>query len=417
MLRGALSIGMLVTACGRIDFDSSFGGSGAPALDIALCPAPPELSVSRASAGTYTDATGVLRTAAVDAPRCDYDATTGALLGLLVEGRRTNYVGVSFGSGSATDGLPVGWDVQQDPLITAVGTSTLSPTFEGFRETAIHVTNSGGGSRYFQIMLTANVPAGPGDYVFSWFIRAPDPSGIDACKTFQQTFTADYLTKFAETESQFPTPTASWSRVSMAVNLPATAAVIQGYLECQALDTSSYTITVAAPQIEEGLSPSSPILTDGNVVTREPDVVTLDRYELANGDRGTVVLDVHAFDATDQLHTLFQVDDTSAAMLQRLGYDAGAWTASFPNATSAMLAASLPGAHQLGYRFAPTASAVAVDGAIGIGGPVVPLAGNTVRIGASSAGDSALFGDIARLRYWPTELADGDLVVVTTDAH
>ena len=48
------------------------------------------VTFTRASSGTYVGSDGVIRTAAVDAPRFDHNPTTGESLGLLVEEQRTN---------------------------------------------------------------------------------------------------------------------------------------------------------------------------------------------------------------------------------------------------------------------------------------------------------------------------------------
>jgi hypothetical protein len=50
----------------------------------------PAITFTRASNATFFDANGTLQTAANDTPRFDHDPATGASLGLLVEGQRTN---------------------------------------------------------------------------------------------------------------------------------------------------------------------------------------------------------------------------------------------------------------------------------------------------------------------------------------
>lgn len=52
----------------------------------------PRITFSRASTGTYFDATGTLRTAAINAPRWDYAPATRQLNGVLIEEARTNLV-------------------------------------------------------------------------------------------------------------------------------------------------------------------------------------------------------------------------------------------------------------------------------------------------------------------------------------
>ena len=51
---------------------------------------PAASTFSRASEGTYVDAGGIIRTAAVDEPRFNYDPETGEFLGLMLEEERTN---------------------------------------------------------------------------------------------------------------------------------------------------------------------------------------------------------------------------------------------------------------------------------------------------------------------------------------
>jgi hypothetical protein len=51
---------------------------------------PPSVTFTRASTATYFDSTGTMQTAAINAPRWDYNPSTRALQGLLIEEARTN---------------------------------------------------------------------------------------------------------------------------------------------------------------------------------------------------------------------------------------------------------------------------------------------------------------------------------------
>ena len=113
---GAKVGGAIVNASPTLDLDFTTG-----ALD-------PRITFTRASTATYFDSTGVMQTAATNAPRFDYDPVTHVLRGLLMEDTRTNLL-----LNSATLGT-------QSVAVTAqayalsfygTGTVTLSGAFAG----------------------------------------------------------------------------------------------------------------------------------------------------------------------------------------------------------------------------------------------------------------------------------------------
>jgi hypothetical protein len=79
---------------GMVADASSFnGGGGGPSLSLDfMTPGTlsPLITFTRASTATYFDSAGVMQTAAVNAPRWDYDPVTLALRGLLLEDQRAN---------------------------------------------------------------------------------------------------------------------------------------------------------------------------------------------------------------------------------------------------------------------------------------------------------------------------------------
>ena len=72
----------------------------------------PLITFTRASTGTYFDATGTMQTAAINAPRWDYDPVSLQLRGLLLEDQRTNvaisssdYTGATYNKSAVTVAL------------------------------------------------------------------------------------------------------------------------------------------------------------------------------------------------------------------------------------------------------------------------------------------------------------------------
>jgi hypothetical protein len=91
----------------------------------------PQITFTRASTATYFDSAGVLQSAAIDAPRFDYNPATLAARGLLIEEARTNSIrnNTMQGAVAGTPGtLPTDWSfvsTQGNGLTTTiVGTGT-----------------------------------------------------------------------------------------------------------------------------------------------------------------------------------------------------------------------------------------------------------------------------------------------------
>ena len=93
-------------------------------LNFMSAPLDPRITFTRASPATYTDNTGTIQTAAVNAPRWDYDPVTHALRGVLIEEARTNLLLNSATLG--TQGVAV---TAQAYSVSFQGTGTV--TFSG----------------------------------------------------------------------------------------------------------------------------------------------------------------------------------------------------------------------------------------------------------------------------------------------
>jgi hypothetical protein len=102
-VRNGLAIGLLASTFLSSRRSGSSGPSAAMSLNfLAGAPIDPRVTFTRNSIATFTDSNGLIQTAAINAPRFDYDPVTLAPKGLLIEELRTNLL-----LNSTIDGAPL----------------------------------------------------------------------------------------------------------------------------------------------------------------------------------------------------------------------------------------------------------------------------------------------------------------------
>ncbi len=117
-----------------LPFDSAGAVAGDINLDLNFVGATSlnsSVTFTRASTATYFDSTGTLQSAAIDAPRFDFNPSTLAAQGLLIEESRTNSIrnNTMQGAVAGTPGtLPTNWNVSGLGTLTqqVVGTGTVN---------------------------------------------------------------------------------------------------------------------------------------------------------------------------------------------------------------------------------------------------------------------------------------------------
>jgi hypothetical protein len=139
------------------------GGGPSPTktFDFTLGSLPSGVTFSRASQGSYFNSSGVLTLAAIDAARLDYNPSTLAARGLLVEPTATNLV---LGSGDLANATY--WSMSG---ATATANSTTSP--DGTTNMALITESSGSGLHFVYTTAPPTVPSGA-NYATSIFIKA-----------------------------------------------------------------------------------------------------------------------------------------------------------------------------------------------------------------------------------------------------
>lgn len=135
---------------------------GGPTLDLDFTTGvmPAGVSFTRAGTATYFDAEGVLRTAAADVPRFDYDPVLGALRGLLIEESRTNLLDYSEEFDRSVNwpstGLSVSANAALSPRADLTADTILEDTSTGFHRTLKGVSVAAGTTYTLSMFVKAN---------------------------------------------------------------------------------------------------------------------------------------------------------------------------------------------------------------------------------------------------------------------
>jgi hypothetical protein len=229
---------------------------------------------TRASTGTYYDSAGVLRTAAINAPRFDYDPATLQLKGLLLEDTSTNLAQQSANLANAAAWGPSGGNGVVAP--TATGNQVIAPDGTTTAARIVFPAVSGAGA---WSTLTQNITTTVNPSVFSMWLRG----NVGGELVYLQA-TPDAVTYYRSAA----TLTTAWQRFSVTIT-----GAGQGYF-CQIgidrrdaaqTSTSAQTIFAWGAQCESNYM-SSHIPTTTVAVARAIDVLS---YPIAS---------VPGFDAT-----------------------------------------------------------------------------------------------------------------------
>jgi hypothetical protein len=236
---------------GRIGGQTGSGSSpGSPAGDsflvfqtdfTAISSLPAEVSLSRATTGTYLDGSGVLQTAAINAARFDHNLTSPfAAIGLLIEEQRTNLM---LQSSNPSD---VAWTKDSGGSINA----TTRPAPDGTNTASTFTTSSNGGRLYQSYVSNSGQ-----QYSLSRWIRRRTGSG--AVKIWNQTNTEIDITSQVSSV---------WNRVNFTDTSSGTG------FNMLILGISGDEIDIYAADTELGSFVTSYIPTTTATVTRSADV-------------------------------------------------------------------------------------------------------------------------------------------------
>jgi hypothetical protein len=379
----------------------------------------PTLSCTRADAtATRVGSDGLIEKAiAANAPRFDYNPSTGESLGLLVEEARTNIC-------LQSENLDVTWSSVSNGVSTA--NSGIAPDGTNTAFLVIDDESTGTGNVAFNQAITFATST---TYVVSIFAKA---SGLDWIRIqpvnlgalaisayFDLTNGVVGATVGADNTSEFIEDYGNgWFRCGIVFesDVADTAGNIQLYISdgdgdvSVALDGTS-SILVWGAQLEAGAFPTSYIPTVAASVTRNADVVTTTDLSWLNASAGSFyakasilstartvagrVFNVSDADASDQLNLYVETNEIPA------------WTTLHSSDTDGSITVTAISAatdFEAAVCYADDDLAFYQDGAAGTPDTTaaIPLAGTptTFFVGDRSGSDRPLNGHIKELRYY-----------------
>ena len=367
---------------------------------------------SRASTvATYVNSSGYIATATTNEPRFDYNPTTLAAKGLLIEGQAINIALYSQSINSSLSYL-----VGNGTTLTQNTTDVLDPA-NGNTATKIALTASTYCSRA-QIVAVS----GSTQYTFSYYLRG---TAGNQCRIYSYAgFTGDLVTQTNHTYT-----TNSWTRVTTTFTTNAATTGIYIYV-CSRTSAASpaEVIYVWGAQLEIGTGASSYIPTVASQVTRATDVCYIDGTNFSswfNNTEGTVLFignntivpapsNFSANWALINAAGSSRITQYTRHTTGRIGASCrdsggGALTFDSPSATTLILTTA---EYKTAFALKSSDFAYSVNGAaVGLGDGVGVF--ETVA-SLEFARDGIRNGHVKCFKFWPARLTNAQLIAITT---
>ena len=373
----------------------------------------PRITFTRASSATYTDASGVIQTAATNAPRWDYDPVTHALRGVLIEEARTNLalqssVGVAPWAPFAV--------VVTGPLPTANNTIAPDGTTTGTRLSFPAVAGVGAVSAWYQAIIVAAVV-----YTFSVWLRG----AVGGEQLYLNASTSVGATFISGSRITLTTQWQRFSWTTPALTAESWAFVIGTDLrDATQTNTPAQTIYAWGADVEPLPYMSSYIPTTSVSVTRAADSLIYPPASMTwftppggswfaefipitptpGGASERIISDtaVHGFGpvflVSSPVNALGQYDTgvvNTANVITLNAIQKGVTTWAVGNAKACL-----------------NAGAVASSAGLAVG--YAALTSSGIRIGPNSFPADGMSGWTRRISYWPRTLSDSEMQQVTT---
>lgn len=379
------------------------------------------ITFTRASTATFFNSAGVLTSAAINEARFDYNPSTLAPLGLLIEEARTNSELYSEDFANAH------WSKSN----STVSSNVISAPDGNLTGDKL-ITDSGltNGQAFAAVVLTASTT-----FTFSCFAKAAEwswvnletrgPENINVGAWFNLSAGTVGTVSAGVTASITPVGN-GWYRcvTTRTTGTGATASRqrVQSTNADNTLSTGDGTsgIYIWGAQLEAGAFPTSYIPTTTTALTRSADVATMTGTNFSswfNASEGTVFVSAQ-FTESVALKTIYEINDNTTSNHLRATVNANVTTPIFQVSNVTAQAAITLGSAALNV-FLMTNAYKVNDFSAALGGTLgtPDTSGSLPTVTQLTIGrritDRYLNGYIQRITYYPTRLADAQLQALT----
>jgi len=407
---------------GRHNFRSPYSIQPSLTLDFAgTMSLDSRITFTRSTTGTYYNSSGILATAAINAPRFTYDPTTLSALGILVEESRTNTILYS------QDLTNVVWSNGGGVAIVPTANTTVAP--DGTTTANTLADGTGTGTRF---IAQVNTVVSGTSYVLSAYFKPNTATavqltgggatfGTNAWVTYNLANGTVGASGSAVTDSSIKLSPNGWYRVTMTA--PATASTLGNTFIIVMVNSPtatrlpSYTGTnsnlyVWGTQLDVG-SVSSYIPTTLVQVTRAADIPSLPIDTWYNTSQGTWYAQVN-MTSTSGTPRIVGATPSSKAPIEISSQAAAMFDASTTISTANTITANTT--QKIATSWVSTTGQVCLNvGTVASGSQPNGYANlTTIGIGYNStSSNNFINGTIAKISYYPQALTSAQLQALT----
>jgi hypothetical protein len=399
-------------------------------LDFTLGTLDDRITFTRATTATYFNSAGVLQSAAADEARFDYDPSTLAPRGLLIEGQRVNSIrnNTMQGAVAGTPGtLPTNWTVSAGAGLTTnvVGTGTTN----GITWIDLEITGTTTGTGYFLVLEPATQIAATTGQAWTistwWSVVAGDLTNVTA--TFLDVREGDAGgVQTASGSISVPLPTSTFARIAASrTTSGASTAFVQPRFRFTVNNSSAvnFTLRIGLPQLEQGAFATSVIPTTTTALTRNADAASMTGTNFSswyNASEGTLYVEANTPDfavayvfadinSNSTTNYIRQSTSSLGTISQFVVSDSGTAVAS-PGVT-----VTLGSVRKAAGAYILNSIQQSVNGLLGTQdtSATIPAGLTQLNIGSRSTGANNVNGTISRIAYYPTRLSNEQLQALT----